>query len=31
MDPAKYVLGFGDPCGNYHEMLVRCVLGSCMH
>jgi hypothetical protein len=31
MDPAKYVLGFGDLCGHYHTMLVPCVLGSCMH
>jgi hypothetical protein len=27
----KYVLGFGDPCGHYHGLLVPCVLGSCMH
>jgi hypothetical protein len=31
MDPAKYMLGFGDPCGHYHRVLVPCVLGSCMH
>jgi hypothetical protein len=31
MDPAKYVLGFRDPCGHCHRMLVPCVLGSCMH
>jgi hypothetical protein len=27
----KYVLGFIDPCGHYHRVLVPCVLGSCVH
>jgi hypothetical protein len=27
----KYVLGFGDPCGHYHRVLIPCLLGSCMH
>ena len=31
MDPAKYVLRFGDPCEHYHRVLVPCVLGSCMY
>jgi hypothetical protein len=31
MDLAQYVLGFGDPCGHYHRVLVPYVLGSCMH
>jgi hypothetical protein len=26
MDPAKYVLGFGDPCGHYHRVLVLVFL-----
>jgi hypothetical protein len=25
MDHAKYVLGFGDPYGHYHRVLVPCV------
>jgi hypothetical protein len=28
MDPAKYVLGFGDPCGHYRMVLIPYVLGS---
>jgi hypothetical protein len=31
MDPAKYVLGFRDPCVHYHMVLIPYVLGSCMH
>jgi hypothetical protein len=31
MDPAKYVLGFEDPCGHYHRVFILCVLGSYMH
>jgi hypothetical protein len=31
MDPAKYVLGFEGPCGQYHRVLVPCVLDFCIH
>jgi hypothetical protein len=31
VDSIKYVLGFGDPCGHSHRVLVPFVLGSSMH